>query len=86
MAAALEVRAGLEIDKFEGQTLAVPFDPYRAATAQQRVNAWLPFAAAANNVNRCMGLADLYPFVLSPAVIDKLAFIHRIVAKQRPAA
>ena len=29
-----------------------------------------------NSVNRAMGMRDLYPFVLSPAVIRKLGFIH----------
>ena len=27
-----------------------------------------------------MGLADLYPFILGPKVIDKLSFIHGRVA------
>jgi len=30
-------------------------------------------------MNRAMGLQDLYPFVLSPAVIHKLGFIHDLV-------
>jgi hypothetical protein len=29
-----------------------------------------------------MGLSDLYPFVLAPAVIVKLAFIHRLIASR----
>ena len=32
-----------------------------------------------NSLNRSMGQPDLYPFVLSPAVIGKLAFIHERV-------
>jgi hypothetical protein len=32
-----------------------------------------------NSVNRAMGMRDLYPFILSPAVIRKLGFIHRLV-------
>jgi hypothetical protein len=30
---------------------------------------------ALNAINRSMGAADLYPFVLTPAVQEKLAFI-----------
>jgi hypothetical protein len=30
-------------------------------------------------VNRAMGTRDLYPFVLSPDVLIKLDFIHRLV-------
>ena len=29
-----------------------------------------------NSVNRAMGRPDLYPFVLAPAVVEKLRFIH----------
>ena len=32
-----------------------------------------------NNVSRAMGSRDLYPFILSPKVIDKLGFIHGLV-------
>jgi hypothetical protein len=34
-------------------------------------------------MNQRMGQGDLYPFVLSPAVIGKLGFIHGIVQSQR---
>jgi hypothetical protein len=40
---------------------------------------WLPLTYALNAVNRSMGLDDLYPFVLAPRVIDKLAFVHNRV-------
>ena len=40
---------------------------------------WLPLAWALNMVNRSMGKEDLYPFVLPPAVLDKMRFIHTIV-------
>ena len=32
-----------------------------------------------NSVNRAMGMRDLYPFILSPAVVAKLGFIHSLV-------
>lgn len=38
-------------------------------------NEWLPLSIALNQINRSMGEADLYPFVLSPAVLDKLEFV-----------
>jgi hypothetical protein len=40
---------------------------------------WLPLSYALNGVNRSMGKADLYPFVLSPAVVEKLGFVHEVV-------
>ena len=44
---------------------------------------WVPLAFALNGINRCMGQSDLYPFVLSPAVVEKLGFIHRLVHAAR---
>jgi hypothetical protein len=40
------------------------------------INSWLPLTFAVNSINRSMGQPDLYPFVLTPAVISKLAFVH----------
>lgn len=42
--------------------------------------AWLPLTYAVNALNRSMGAEDLYPFVLSPAVAGKLAFVRGAVA------
>jgi hypothetical protein len=33
-----------------------------------------------NNLNRGMGLPDAYPFVLSAPAIEKLRFIHDVIA------
>jgi hypothetical protein len=43
------------------------------------IDMWLPLAWALNMVNRSMGKEDLYPFVLPPAVFEKLRFIHAII-------
>ena len=40
---------------------------------------WLPLTYALNAVNRSMGKDDLYPFILSEAVITKLAFVHQLL-------
>ena len=34
---------------------------------------------ALNSLNRSMGLADVYPFVLADRVIAKLEFVHQVV-------
>ena len=77
---------GLEVkpllDRDGALEARVNFDPYGASTIEQIVEAWLPFVFAMNSVNRAMGLNDLYPFVLSPSVIGKLGFIHRLVQKE----
>ncbi len=57
---------------------AIDFDPYKALEMQTLVNAWLPIEFATNSLNRSMGLTDLYPFVISPRVIEKLGFVHAL--------
>jgi hypothetical protein len=57
----------------------VNFQPYMASSVQDLVKAWVPLTIAINCVNRSMDQPDLYPFVLSPPVIDKLQFVHEIV-------
>jgi len=54
----------------------IDFDPYQAGNMEMLINAWLPIEFATNSLNRSMGQMDLYPFVLSPKVIEKLTFIH----------
>jgi len=43
------------------------------------IETWLPVAYVLNNLNRGLGQPDGYPFVLSPAVIDKLRYVHDLV-------
>jgi hypothetical protein len=54
------------------------FDPLGAKGMQRIIDRWLPISFAMNSLNRSMGYPDLYPFVLTPAVIAKLAFVHRL--------
>jgi hypothetical protein len=58
---------------------SIEFDPYAAQCAETLVNAWIPLTIAINSVNRSMGQPDLYPFVLSTPVMDKLQLIHDII-------
>ena len=50
------------------------------------VGDWIALAAALNAINRSMGAGDLYPFVLAPAVVDKLGFVDRLVRTRSSAA
>jgi len=47
---------------------------------------WLPLTYALNALNRSMGANDIYPFVLAPAVVEKLGFIHELVRDAGPQA
>jgi hypothetical protein len=51
-------------------------DPYTIRDFQKVFEAWLPLTFALNSLNRSMGYADFYPFVVPPVVVSKLKFIH----------
>lgn len=78
---------GLVIDPRGHEEIAVrvAFEPYRASTAQQLVDAWIPLSVALNSVQRSLGEKDLYPFVVNAAVTVKLDYIHRLVQGQASA-
>ncbi len=67
------------IDREGGHKARVDFDPYVAGSIGQIVDAWGPFVVAMNSINRAIGRPDLYPFILTPAVAEKLGFIHDLV-------
>ncbi len=46
----------------------------------QMLSEWTPLVCALNAINRSMGLSDLYPFVISAPVVEKLRFIHETVS------
>ena len=42
--------------------------------------AWYSLTYVLNNLNRGLGLPDGYPFVLSPAAVEKLRVVHEVIA------
>ena len=60
----------------------ISFDPHNAKI-EQIIDAWTGLSIAVNEINRSMGLPDLYPFVLAPAVVAKLTFIHDCIDRPR---
>lgn len=45
----------------------------------EMIKMWIPLTVSVNALNRAMGQPDLYPFVLTNPVIDKLCFIHNLI-------
>jgi hypothetical protein len=43
------------------------------------ITAWFTLTNALNSLKRSMGLADLYPFILSAPAIAKLRFVHAVI-------
>ncbi len=53
-------------------------DPYEIEDFTPIIASWFPMSFAMNSINRSMGHTDLYPFVITAAVMEKLSFIHRV--------
>ncbi|MAW95106.1 MULTISPECIES: putative zinc-binding metallopeptidase [unclassified Leeuwenhoekiella] len=74
---------GLEIDpdlkKNTNLDVSCDFDPYEEVSMRKIIKHYLPLTYVVNSLSRSMGVADLYPFVISEPVIQKLAFIHKVV-------
>jgi hypothetical protein len=74
---------GLRIRPRAGQAenlkASVSFDAYNEAKFESILDAWLPVTFAVNSLNRSMGIDDLYPFVISSAVAEKLKAVHQVV-------
>ena len=83
---AFGLRVRPKVSKGADLSTAIDFDPH-IANMDRIIDSWLPLTFAVNSINRSMGIADLYPFVLAPAVIVKLSFIHERIhaAGGRPA-
>lgn len=68
-----------KVDLAPEMSTSVNFDPRRVGDLNRLVEAWIPLTFAVNSLNRSMGQPDLYPFVLSPTVIGKFAFVHELI-------
>ncbi|MEK9969444.1 MAG: putative zinc-binding peptidase [Ferrovibrio sp.] len=84
-AAAFGLRVKPRISRGEELGVRIDFDPYHADSIEQLIEAFLPVTFAVNTLNRSMGQPDLYPFVLSPATIGKLGYVHQLCRAARDA-
>jgi hypothetical protein len=50
---------------------------------EKMVDRWLALTYVMNSLSRSLGLADSYPFVLSPTVMDKLRFVFEVIDQER---
>lgn len=82
MAAAFGLDIRPRLDESGELSARIRFDPYKERDFNRIIDAWTPVTIAMNSMNRCMGTPDLYPFVMSDAVVEKLSYIHRLVLEQ----
>ena len=85
MAAAFGIGASTRTGDAGLDMAPAELDPYREPDMVRIIDNWVPLASLINNLNRAVGQADAYPFILSPQVIEKLAFINTLV-RQKPDA
>lgn len=87
----LHIHGGLETAESFGLRLG---DPVRSAAHEafqtdtsreigSTIESWLALTLALNGMSRSIGQDDLYPFVLSDTVIEKLDFVHHVVSADR---
>jgi hypothetical protein len=78
----------LDSDRADGviQHDIVPALDYSDLGFDRALADWHWLSMMFNRVNRSMGQRDLYPFVLTEPVVEKLAFVHRLVGAARPVA
>jgi hypothetical protein len=77
---------GIEVHAPEEELSAEPTEEVEEEPFSAILDEWLPLTYALNAVNRSMGSPDLYPFVLPPAVVEKLTWVHQIVRATARAA
>ncbi|MEP1123912.1 MAG: putative zinc-binding metallopeptidase [Ilumatobacter sp.] len=83
----LHIRAGLDTANSFGFVLGEPaltasrdaLADHTGVSVGPMVQAWLGTTLVMNAMSRSLGTGNHYPFVLSPTVIEKLDFVHRLV-------
>ncbi len=79
MASAFGISVKPKLVHDDSLSAEIDLDPYETSSMVDLIEAWLPLTFAMNSLNRAMGNSDLYPFVLSPAVVTKLSYVHDVV-------
>jgi hypothetical protein len=78
---------GLSLRPRHAQAETMRADPnkvaYNLSDFDEIIRHWLPLTHALNELNRGMGLPDLYPFVLSEPSLAKLRFVHLLLRSPR---
>lgn len=62
----------------------ITFEDDAQAETASWVDQWTRLSVVLNELNRCMGHADAYPFVLTTGAVAKLDFIRQVVGRLSP--
>jgi len=66
-------------------SLEIAVAPAKTDAFDDTVSEWFSLTYVLNSLNRSIGMPDSYPFTLSPPVLEKLAFVHKVVRAQMKA-
>src|SRR5438067_12785684 len=58
-----------------------PAKPAHEQTFDEIIDRWFPLTYVLNNLNRGMGMADAYPFILPTPAPEKLRFVHDVISR-----
>jgi hypothetical protein len=79
---------GVSLEPSRPDEPSLPKLPASAGTPESRfddlIDSWYPLTYMLNSLNRGMGLADAYPFVLPVPAVQKLRVVHEIIADGDP--
>jgi len=78
-----DMRVRPRISPTDTMGATVNFEPYEEVSFDRIIQQWLPLTYAMNEMNQSMGVGVLYPFVIVPAVMKKLSFIHTVCMGRR---
>jgi hypothetical protein len=82
-ACAFGLKVHPRVGQAQGLQTEMIVDPFTQGAFTPLMNAWFPLTYAVNSLTRSMGYPDFYPFVLTPPVLEKFAFIHTIIQQAR---
>ncbi len=70
---------GLSMKYKKGRKLKMVNLDVHSQSFEEMKEQWLSLTASLNSLNRSMGMKDVYPFVWSGPVLEKLGFIQQII-------
>ena len=76
---------GLSVRYRKGETRSEVDMNSVAVSFAEMLNQWIYLGIALNSLNRSMGMADVYPFVLSAPSIKKMEFVRKVIFAGREA-
>ncbi|MGZ8938940.1 MAG: zinc-binding metallopeptidase family protein [Limisphaerales bacterium] len=74
---------GMSLKPKHPQAATMRAEPQKVAVQEtafeELIRHWLPLTHALNELNRGMGIPDLYPFILSDGALAKLRSVHNVI-------